>query len=259
MPPTSSRWSFLSGIVLCQVSALFVREFVRRVLLEAGIAAIDAGPLSAIAGFAWLAITAAPLIRQRKIHLTLLLRAPGAPWRTIAAGFAIGCLFQMIDSILTGVSPTMAPLPASTQVCQRYTKWIAALLSVVVLTPLIEELLYRGLICGTIGDRNKGLAIVISAGLFAVLHPQRAMLSALMFGIVAALFYQRSGSLWGPIAAHATFNLFAVIGIHCGRRNIAPIEHSPGESFVVVMALFGLAAAAACGAGCRIAPGAGRG
>jgi membrane protease YdiL (CAAX protease family) len=78
-----------------------------------------------------------------------------------------------------------------------------------VLTPIAEEVFYRGLLLG--GLRRRGLppwaAITVSALLFALSHLQGLQLPALvLFGAAAAWLVHRTGRLGPAIAAHMAFN-----------------------------------------------------
>jgi membrane protease YdiL (CAAX protease family) len=86
---------------------------------------------------------------------------------------------------------------------------VLIVLWVAVLTPIAEEVFYRGLLLG--GLRKRGLppwaAISVSALLFALSHLQGLQLPALfLFGAAAALLVHRTGRLGPAIAAHMAFN-----------------------------------------------------
>jgi uncharacterized protein len=80
---------------------------------------------------------------------------------------------------------------------------------VAVITPIAEEVFYRGLLLG--GLRKRGLppwaAITVSALLFSLSHLQGLQLPALfLFGAAAAWLVHRTGRLGPAIAAHMAFN-----------------------------------------------------
>jgi len=86
------------------------------------------------------------------------------------------------------------------------------------IAPLVEEMLFRGVVFGSIRTRNRGWAYVVSALLFAVYHVwqyavQGQDLSLLLYAlqyipisVVLAWLYERSGSLWMSIFFHMGFN-----------------------------------------------------
>ncbi|MEA3227130.1 MAG: CPBP family intramembrane glutamic endopeptidase [Planctomycetota bacterium] len=88
----------------------------------------------------------------------------------------------------------------------------------VVIGPLFEELMFRGLIqtmmrsfLFQVGNRA-WLAIVFSSGLFVIMHQDMGHWPALfVLGVCMGYAYEKSGSLWRPIFIHAIFNATAVI------------------------------------------------
>jgi uncharacterized protein len=85
----------------------------------------------------------------------------------------------------------------------------------VVITPIAEELFYRGLLFGSMWPRiGTGWAAVISAALFGASHlAGGAVLVPILFafGMVQAFVFRWRRSLAAPIVAHATFNLIAMV------------------------------------------------
>jgi membrane protease YdiL (CAAX protease family) len=90
------------------------------------------------------------------------------------------------------------------------------LVDVVVVTPLFEELLFRGLLFATL---RRGLgapgAVVLSAAIFAVAHGYGALGFASVFwsACLWAWAYEKTGSLWPCIASHAVDNLAASLSV----------------------------------------------
>lgn len=88
--------------------------------------------------------------------------------------------------------------------------------STVVVAPIGEELLYRGLLVQAFLNRmGKTATIVASAAIFAVGHAalgvpalSNILLAVLIFplGILLAWSFLRWGTLWVPIVMHAVFN-----------------------------------------------------
>lgn len=82
------------------------------------------------------------------------------------------------------------------------------LLLAVVVAPLVEEVLFRGMLLPVLMKKmGPGTAVVISSVLFAGIHqhlPSFVPLFAL--AVVLAMLYIYSGSLWTSIVLHAVFN-----------------------------------------------------
>jgi membrane protease YdiL (CAAX protease family) len=89
--------------------------------------------------------------------------------------------------------------------------WIAIL--AVVAAPLFEEFIFRGLIFGGL-RRTLGLtaSLLASAAIFAIVHPPFSVIPVFGLGIAAALVYERTRMLIGPIAVHAVYNA-AMVGL----------------------------------------------
>lgn len=85
---------------------------------------------------------------------------------------------------------------------------------VAAVVPVMEELLFRGLMQTTIRSVTGGAwpAVLLTSALFAVVHsPTHApAIFALSCGLGYA--YERSGSLWRPIFMHVLFNSISVAG-----------------------------------------------
>lgn len=87
--------------------------------------------------------------------------------------------------------------------------WVIALVIVVVIgAPLIEEIVYRGLILQSLQGRiNEVLALIVSSLWFAAIHLQPVELPGLFaFALVLGACYLVTGRLSSSILAHAAFN-----------------------------------------------------
>jgi membrane protease YdiL (CAAX protease family) len=91
-------------------------------------------------------------------------------------------------------------------------------ISAAVLAPLLEELLFRGLVQSML-RRYLGpwSAVLVASGLFALTHRELQNIPALFaLGVVLGYNYERTGRLTPPIVIHALFNgmilLLAMLG-----------------------------------------------
>jgi uncharacterized protein len=92
----------------------------------------------------------------------------------------------------------------------------ATILDTVVLTPVFEEIVFRGLLFATLRRRfGTGAAAVLSASVFAIAHGYGVLGFAAVFwsGLLWAFAYERTGSLLPSMAAHAADNLMASLGV----------------------------------------------
>ncbi|MFV0394058.1 MAG: lysostaphin resistance A-like protein [Coprobacillaceae bacterium] len=92
----------------------------------------------------------------------------------------------------------------------------------VVLAPIVEELLYRGLIFRTIYSYNKNMAHILSAFLFGFSHIYSGLFSGdltqiihiipyMMMGFAFSYAYEKRGNICAPIIMHMLNNLIATL------------------------------------------------
>lgn len=80
------------------------------------------------------------------------------------------------------------------------------------LTPFVEEMVFRGAILRTLlgSVSNHWVAILISAALFAVVHPNPAQMPhALLMGLLLGWMYYRTGSILPGVVLHWVNNTVA--------------------------------------------------
>jgi membrane protease YdiL (CAAX protease family) len=90
-----------------------------------------------------------------------------------------------------------------------------AILSTVIAAPVLEEMLFRGLIFETCRERFGNMwAVLISALLFGLIHivPVQ-MVNAFVVGVILGYIYLKTRSLLSVIILHATNNVIAYLNI----------------------------------------------
>lgn len=92
------------------------------------------------------------------------------------------------------------------------------LLSSALATPILEELVYRGIICGRLGRMVGNVpAVVLSALLFALMHFNIVQfLYAFLLGLVLGFYLLKTGCLWMAMIGHMVINGIAVIRTETG-------------------------------------------
>ncbi|MEO0868749.1 MAG: CPBP family intramembrane glutamic endopeptidase, partial [Cyanobacteria bacterium J06642_11] len=99
-------------------------------------------------------------------------------------------------------------LDGKTAVPQLYR--FLMLFVVLVFAPIAEEFIFRGVLLQRWAIRwNLPVGILLSSVLFGMLHLNNP-LGLTMFGVIMALLYIRTRSLWVPILAHALNNIVSV-------------------------------------------------
>jgi membrane protease YdiL (CAAX protease family) len=92
---------------------------------------------------------------------------------------------------------------------RAHSGWLVGLVLIVVIgAPLVEELMYRGLLQGAAVRRlNEAVAVVVVAAFFALVHFRWVEFPGLfVFGLVLGVCALRTGRLGMSIAAHMAFN-----------------------------------------------------
>lgn len=98
---------------------------------------------------------------------------------------------------------------------------VSLVAAAVVLGPLTEELMYRGVLLRALASRGNVFAVVVSSAVFTAVHltgldPDRLWLSAAVFlppifilGVLLAVLTQRTGRLGPAIFLHSGWNLLS--------------------------------------------------
>ena len=166
------------------------------------------------------------LIQRRWPQLWSLARPPGFGFvRPARASFlllavVIGLAAPIVGGWLTQwlahghpVTQDIRQLGESTPLDWR----IALVLVVVTLGPLVEELLFRGVLLSALLQRwGSTVAILLSSLVFALAHLPGlgwqlfALPDLLLLALALAWLRLRSGSIWPSVIAHGTNNLLAV-------------------------------------------------
>jgi membrane protease YdiL (CAAX protease family) len=125
---------------------------------------------------------------------------------TIGASLIGAAVVFVLESIGVETGPQTAELALS-----RIEPWLAVL-AVVILAPIAEEVFFRGVVFNALlREAGSRWAYIGSAALFAVIHLEPvAMLPLFALGLALAWVYQRTRNLLAPIAMHATVNGIAV-------------------------------------------------
>jgi membrane protease YdiL (CAAX protease family) len=99
-------------------------------------------------------------------------------------------------------------------------------ISAVIAAPLCEEVVFRGYFYPVL-KKSAGIrvATLCSALVFAAAHGSvTALLPLFIFGGLLVFLYEKTGSLWAPIATHFCFNGVTVIVQFAVRYYEIPIE-----------------------------------
>lgn len=86
--------------------------------------------------------------------------------------------------------------------------WFGAMLTLSIVAPITEEILFRGVILsGFLRNYRKTEALMLSAWLFAFIHLNPwQYVTAFLIGLFLGFAYMRTNSVIAPILCHAAFN-----------------------------------------------------
>jgi hypothetical protein len=143
------------------------------------------------------------------------MRAINAAWiiciaALIGTGLNNLILMSPLAEISAGFAQASSSFYGSTLVLE--------LISSALLTPVLEELVYRGIIFARL-KRMLGFvpAMLLSALIFATMHFNLVQfVYALLFGMVLVVFMEKTGHLYGAVLGHITANALAVIRTETG-------------------------------------------
>ena len=101
---------------------------------------------------------------------------------------------------------------------------------VIFIGPIVEEILFRGVVFGSIRARSRGWAYVVSIVLFSIYHVWQYALAAgdptlllyavqyIPVSVALAWAYERSGSIWTTIFFHMGFNAVSFMAMSIMER-----------------------------------------
>lgn len=173
---------------------------------------------------ALLALAGAFALQGRRAAGMLGLRPTTRSWlvfgavATVATSFALDLVGTPVREWVSGSDAPMEIQEIVTEMTETQGLLMASLAVAGLLGPLIEELVFRGLLFGALRRYvTFWPAALVSAVLFGAAHVEPAhAIQAGLLGLVLAWLYERSFSLWVPIAAHMVNNLAAVIAVSLG-------------------------------------------
>lgn len=172
------------------------------------------------------------LLRARGVALATLVGPVRPVLRRTAVGVALGAGTMLASSLLVALLIGLSGSEARPEqvildeALAGGVRTALALVAAVLLAPLGEELLFRGLLYPAL-RRRRGVvtAVVISSVVFAVVHLDVAVTQPLALvglaavGVVLALARERSGGLLVPVVAHAAYNATALVVALAAQRS----------------------------------------
>lgn len=161
-------------------------------------------------------------LRQARV-LDLGLRRARLRWYVTAGGMylvqvvLIMVIFALIDRFVPGIDTQeqQSVFDFGTQGLGWWVSFAAA----VVVAPVLEEIVFRGIIFAGFASRwHPVLAAAVSSLAFAFLHGQvNVAIYTFILGLALCWLYQKSGSIWPGIGLHLANNLIAFLLLTSGK------------------------------------------
>lgn len=174
---------------------------------------ISSGPMSVLSYALSMGLTIVGTLIYKKLR-----RGEGKAFRLSMRGFnPMLILWGFVLILITGIviEPLLELFPESflkiVDQMGMHGGW--SILMLVVLAPVMEEVLFRGILLESVRSKyNSGRAIVVSALMFGVIHfiPQQVV-NAFVIGLILGFIYVRTDSLWPVIIIHALNNAMAYV------------------------------------------------
>ncbi|MFN6593108.1 lysostaphin resistance A-like protein [Bacillus sp. TD10] len=131
----------------------------------------------------------------------------------ILIGFIVISVSQYITLTLLGIenADQQRNLLSSTNIQNSLVQIVIYILSVAIITPIKEEIMYRGILYRFLKKKHGFImGIIVSSILFGFLHVGFPI-TAMIMGIVFVVLYQKTHSIIPSVILHIFWNLFASI------------------------------------------------
>ena len=225
--PQPVRWTFfdllvvaLLTLVLTGIAIVIVRAFVGGTAVAESLA-VNLGAGGMVYVFTLLAVLGGIVLRRRGTWREIGFRATSPWWAMLVFGIFI---VQLLSVALANLAVQQIIGPFTNPQIAALTdvggfSWLNFAVTFTVgaiIAPIVEELTFRGLLYQWL-RKHTGvwLAVLASGALFSVVHfiPQ-LFLGLFLVGVILALVFEWSQSLWVTIALHMLQNSLGIIVIY---------------------------------------------
>ena len=156
----------------------------------------------------------------------VLLERPKQIFLTCLKGFGLYWMGSiLVNTLVVCLDPSFSNVNDENIAVLTDQNFHLMAIGTVVLVPVVEETLYRGVIFGQLYRKNHVLGYVVSVAAFSALHilgyigyysPFRLFLCFLQYipaGIFLAWTYVKADTIWAPILIHMTVNLIGMLAM----------------------------------------------
>lgn len=151
-------------------------------------------------------------LRRLRAANVIVVSILGGIFSLLLCGWIVGDLSSNYIDSLFGELELQAPVQML-QDSESPAHLVLTLVMACVAAPLVEELLFRGYMYGTVRQLTHPLFAAVAVGaLFAVVHGNLpALLPLWVFSILLCLAYEWTGCLWVSVGMHAFFNAANIV------------------------------------------------
>lgn len=155
--------------------------------------------------------------------LKAMLRAPFLCLRAAFLGLIVYYLADLLlGTLIRSFSPAFSNLNDANIISMTQEHYALMALGTVLLVPIAEEVLYRGLIFGALHKRSRLAAYLVSVPAFCLIHvvgyigvyePLQLVLGFLQYvpaGLCLGWAYEKADTIWAPILMHISINQIAL-------------------------------------------------
>lgn len=179
------------------------------------------------ANFALNFICITVIFRQYLISsLRIVMLAPGQFIRYCITGFLLYWFCSILVSMLVlTLDPAFSNVNDDTIAVMNREDPLLMGVGTVILVPVVEETLYRGVVFGKLYRKSSVVAYLVSVAVFSGLHvlgyigfydPFRLILCFLQYipaGVFLARTYVKADTIWAPILIHMAVNLIGILAM----------------------------------------------
>ena len=157
-------------------------------------------------------------------HTKLALKQPFRVLRYAFGGYVFFWISTTVIGIVTAhFVPSFSNVNDAAIMQMAASDYTLTAIGTVLLAPVAEELMYRGLLFGSLHHRSPAGAFILSTIVFAAIHVvgyiglYRPLILVLCFlqyipaGLCLGWAYTRSGNIWAPILAHIAINQTSIL------------------------------------------------
>ena len=235
--PFPTPFDVLALLGIFFVSQIGVMLFASLVLLATGQGLADLMPEArggylALTTLLSLAIAAGAFLWYRHVRGGKWL-SMGLAWRRFRPMLLLWA-FVMMSTAGVLLEPLYELMP---MLHQDVGRGLWSIVAVVVIAPVFEEFICRGFLFGSLRERyGTTRAVLFSSLFFGILHLQPvAVINAFVMGVVLAVVYAMTRTLWAPILLHAANNALAYLLIVAGCSEMRFSELFGGERWLYLL------------------------